>query len=53
MDGKERDHIGSLNTYDGMEDGALVYKDGTNSGIAIRNVKKLQDGSMTFDVVIP
>lgn len=43
------DHIGSLSPDAGIADGALVYSDGTNSGIVIENIK-MSDEELTFDV---
>lgn len=41
--------IGSLDYTDGIADGALVYSDGTNSGIQISNMVLTEDGA-DFDV---
>ena len=41
--------IGSLDFSDGVSQGALVYSNGTNSGIKISNIS-LQDDTATFDV---
>lgn len=45
--------IGSADMNKGLEDGALTFSDGTNSGIVISNVSSSADGKMTFDLQIP
>lgn len=42
--------IGSLDFSDGIAEGALVYSDGTNSGIQIRNITIQDDDTLSFDV---
>ncbi|MDE7365297.1 MAG: immune inhibitor A [Ruminococcus sp.] len=43
------DSVGSLNMNDDITDGALVYSNGTNSGIRISNIT-MNDESLTFSV---
>lgn len=43
------DEIGSLDFSDGVSDGALVYSDGTNSGIKISGITISED-DISFDV---
>lgn len=49
-----RTSIGHEDLDKKLEDGALTFSDGTNSGIVISNVKRNSDGSqMTLDVSVP
>lgn len=48
-----RTFIGSADPNAGLAQGALIFSDGTNSGIVISDVSAAQGGSMTFSVSIP
>lgn len=48
-----RTSIGSSDMDAGLEDGALTFSDGSNSGIVIENVSSVNDEHMTIDVTIP
>ena len=48
-----RTSIGSADMTATLEQGALTFSDGTNSGIVISNVSSSAGDSMTFDVTIP
>ncbi|MDO4486836.1 MAG: fibronectin type III domain-containing protein [Bacillota bacterium] len=48
-----RTSIGSSDLSKGLEDGALTFSNGTNSGIVISNISSAAGESMTFDVSIP
>lgn len=41
-------HIGTTDLQKKFSDGALVYADGTNSGIALDNIQIQDDGTLTF-----
>ena len=41
-------HIGTTDLQKKFSDGALVYADGTNSGIALENIQIQDDGTLTF-----
>lgn len=43
-------HIGTTDLQKKFSDGALVYADGTNSGIALDNIQIQDDGTLTFSV---
>ena len=47
-----RTSIGSIDANSTLEDGALTFVDGSNSGIMISNVSSAGD-TMTFDVTVP
>lgn len=49
----KRTSIGSSNMNLGLQDGALTFSDGSNSGIVIKNVSKAGGDFMTLDVEIP
>ena len=44
------DHIGTTDLQKTFADGALVYTDGTNSGISINNISIKDDGTLDFSV---
>ena len=48
-----RTSIGTADMTKTLEDGALTYSDGTNSGIVIRHVSSSAGDQMTLDVSIP
>lgn len=48
-----RTSIGNTDLNKGLEDGALTFSDGTNSGIVISNISNASGDKMTFDVTIP
>ena len=48
-----RTTIGKSDVSATLEQGALTFSDGTNSGIVISNVSSSAGDSMTFDVTIP
>ncbi len=48
-----RTSIGSADLNDGIEDGALTYSDGTNSGIVISNVGSAAGDTISLNVTIP
>lgn len=43
-------HIGTTDLQKKFSDGALVYADGTNSGIALDNIQIQDNGTLTFSV---
>lgn len=48
-----RTSIGSSDMSKTLEEGALTFSDGSNSGIVISNVSSSEGSQMTFDVTIP
>lgn len=42
------DYIGTTDLQKGVADGALVYSDGTNSGIALSDIQIQENGTLTF-----
>ena len=49
----KRTSYGSSDPGKGLEDGAITYSDGTNSGIVISNVGSASGDRITFDITIP
>ena len=48
-----RTQMGSPDMDQGINDGAITFADGSNSGIIISNVSSAKGDTMTFDVSIP
>ena len=46
------DTYGNADLKAGISDGALVYADGSNSGVIIDNIKNIGEGEVSFDILL-
>ncbi len=49
----DQQQLGSTNMSHGLDDGAITFSDGTNSGVVINSISESSGDHMTFSVTVP